>query len=392
MYQHWLDSVTSQYTHHMLTDTRSYKAASTILHQLYNVVVVANHNIRSKNYLLIESNSTFSTHNMSNNSSINTNINTSLSNLSKLSMHTSVSLAQQISNKNTQQQSNSTTVAGNKLDTTNNHTAIQAKTKVEHNKMKIAGNKIDSNNSTATTKPNKMKIAGHKTTLKGKTNINSTTLTAEQQAAIEALQQRSTLNNNAVSNVNSNPVLQYISQSYDLSNVTFLHSTFQRLLTSECIGRTLIYLPSTTSTMDVSKLEGMRNAIHGTAILAEYQSKGRGRGDNRVWKSNLKGNLYFTILLRPMSHSLLPVINFAVPLAVCIAIKDILKQYNINDQTAYIKWYVRFQTIHSMYVNFIYIVKSCTNIHIVQYVIILYYCTGRTISGSTDKRKSVVSY
>lgn len=84
--------------------------------------------------------------------------------------------------------------------------------------------------------------------------------------------------------------------------------------------------------MEVAKLEALRGCIHGTMIVAEHQTAGRGRGQGRVWQSELKGNLYFTYVLRPLSAQLLPVLNFALPLAVCMSIRQ---QTNCNAQ---IKW------------------------------------------------------
>lgn len=44
------------------------------------------------------------------------------------------------------------------------------------------------------------------------------------------------------------------------------------------------------------------------------------------------------MILRPLTPALLPVINFAIPLAVCIAIRNILQQYNMNNNNVNIKW------------------------------------------------------
>lgn len=75
--------------------------------------------------------------------------------------------------------------------------------------------------------------------------------------------------------------------------------------------------------MDDSKAASTRGAPSGSLFVAEQQTHGKGRGQGRVWRSNPSGNLYFTLLLHPTSFSLLPVLNFALPLAVCQAITQL---------------------------------------------------------------------
>ena len=85
------------------------------------------------------------------------------------------------------------------------------------------------------------------------------------------------------------------------SNGTFSRfsgSIFQQVLQTKFLGRHMLYRYTTESTMKDMAREVAQGAMHGTVILAEMQTAGRGRGNGRVWASCPKGNLYFTLLLR----------------------------------------------------------------------------------------------
>ena len=99
----------------------------------------------------------------------------------------------------------------------------------------------------------------------------------------------------------------------------FQGTRFQQLLKAREIGRDFIYLPVTSTTMDLARREAERGARHGTLVLADEQTAGRGRR-GRTFYSPPGQNLYFTLILRlPIeSHRLLPV---SIPLAVCRAIR-----------------------------------------------------------------------
>ena len=99
----------------------------------------------------------------------------------------------------------------------------------------------------------------------------------------------------------------------------FQGSRFQQLLKSREVGRYFIYFPVTSTTMDLARREAERGARHGTLVLADEQTAGRGRR-GRTFYSPPGQNLYFTLVLRlPLErHRALPV---AIPLAVCRAIR-----------------------------------------------------------------------
>lgn len=96
-------------------------------------------------------------------------------------------------------------------------------------------------------------------------------------------------------------------------------SRFQQALTTRDIGRFMIYRPSTETTMVLARREADEGAPHGTVVLAEEQTAGRGR-KGRSFQSPPGENLYFTLVLRfPIEqHRRLPI---AVPLAVLRAVR-----------------------------------------------------------------------
>jgi BirA family transcriptional regulator, biotin operon repressor / biotin---[acetyl-CoA-carboxylase] ligase len=94
----------------------------------------------------------------------------------------------------------------------------------------------------------------------------------------------------------------------------------EQRLTSRFVGRRLLYLTSTGSTMDVARREAEAGAPDGTVVLAEEQTRGRGRFD-RVWVSPAGKNLYVTLIMR-LSLDRLRSLSIVGPLAVALAIED----------------------------------------------------------------------
>jgi BirA family biotin operon repressor/biotin-[acetyl-CoA-carboxylase] ligase len=109
----------------------------------------------------------------------------------------------------------------------------------------------------------------------------------------------------------------------------FNPAAFQSALATASLGRYLLYREVLRSTMDLAAREAREGAPHGTLVLAEEQTAGRGRR-GRSFYSPAGQNLYFTLVLRcPVEvHRRLPLI---VPLAVCTAIQA-------EAPTARIKW------------------------------------------------------
>jgi BirA family transcriptional regulator, biotin operon repressor / biotin---[acetyl-CoA-carboxylase] ligase len=92
---------------------------------------------------------------------------------------------------------------------------------------------------------------------------------------------------------------------------------FDEVLTTDSVGRRLVYRESVGSTMDVAREELAGGAPGGTVVLAEEQTAGRGRR-GRGFHSPVGENLYFTLILTlpGEQHRRLPV---ALALAVCEA-------------------------------------------------------------------------
>jgi BirA family biotin operon repressor/biotin-[acetyl-CoA-carboxylase] ligase len=95
----------------------------------------------------------------------------------------------------------------------------------------------------------------------------------------------------------------------------------EELLTTNFIGRRLLYFSSTTSTMDVARAEAETSAPDGTVVLAEEQTRGRGRFD-RAWVSPAGLNLYQTLIMRPPLDRLRS-LSIVSPLAVALAVEDV---------------------------------------------------------------------
>lgn len=100
------------------------------------------------------------------------------------------------------------------------------------------------------------------------------------------------------------------------------------------IGKVLIELDETESTNEVAKeLIAKAKPIEGTAIIAQYQTNGKGQY-HRTWLSAKGKNMTLSIILKPF---FLPVSRvFALNMMISLAIVDLLKQFNIEN--IQIKW------------------------------------------------------
>jgi BirA family biotin operon repressor/biotin-[acetyl-CoA-carboxylase] ligase len=83
------------------------------------------------------------------------------------------------------------------------------------------------------------------------------------------------------------------------------------------------YEETVSSTMDISRKLAQENSPHGTVILADFQSAGRGRKQDRRWEMERGENLSFTILLKfPGIENIPSALTLRTGLAVCLAIED----------------------------------------------------------------------
>ncbi|MGE0687953.1 MAG: biotin--[acetyl-CoA-carboxylase] ligase [Dehalococcoidia bacterium] len=112
---------------------------------------------------------------------------------------------------------------------------------------------------------------------------------------------------------------------------------FSWKLTTDVIGRRLVYRPDTESTMDDARrmLDRFR-LTSGAVVLAETQSEGRGR-DGRSWVSPPDVNLLFTIVLMTDSLADVRPLAYVTPLAIALAIEETLAERGIDLRTD-LKW------------------------------------------------------
>lgn len=110
--------------------------------------------------------------------------------------------------------------------------------------------------------------------------------------------------------------------------IEFDARAFQDALTTRQVGRFLVYRPVVGSTMDLARREAAEGAPHGTLVLAEEQTAGRGR-KGRAFYSPRGENIYATFVFRldPERHRRLPVV---VPLAVCRACERFVPRARIK--------------------------------------------------------------
>lgn len=83
-----------------------------------------------------------------------------------------------------------------------------------------------------------------------------------------------------------------------LSQEIYGEAELTSLLHTEWVGKKLLFYPELNSTNIQAKLEAEKGASHGTLVVTDSQTAGRGRR-GRTWESPGGTNLYFTLILRP---------------------------------------------------------------------------------------------
>lgn len=101
-------------------------------------------------------------------------------------------------------------------------------------------------------------------------------------------------------------------------------------LANGIVGSRIEHYDTIGSTMDVARELAKEGAQEGTVVIAEEQTKGRGRF-NRAWVSPKGLNLSFSVILRPSTSQLIQM-NMAATLAVYDAFAD------TTGATPTIKW------------------------------------------------------
>lgn len=93
-------------------------------------------------------------------------------------------------------------------------------------------------------------------------------------------------------------------------------------LNTKFMGRRISYFDTVSSTMDIATQLGMQGASEGTLVLAESQTKGRGRM-GREWFSPKYKGIYASFILRPkILPNSTPILTLLTAVSACEAIKE----------------------------------------------------------------------
>ncbi len=99
-------------------------------------------------------------------------------------------------------------------------------------------------------------------------------------------------------------------------------SEVQRHLDTKFIGRHIHYFNVLSSTMNMATELGLKSAPEGTIVLAEAQTKGRGRLGRRWLSPKYKG-IYFSLILRPrILPNATPLLTLLSAVSICEAVKE----------------------------------------------------------------------
>lgn len=94
-----------------------------------------------------------------------------------------------------------------------------------------------------------------------------------------------------------------------------------RQLNTKLIGKKILYFDAVSSTMDVAVKLGIEGTLEGTVVLAETQTKGRGRL-GRAWISPKYKGIYLSLVLKPrITPNACSVLTLLAAVSVCEAIK-----------------------------------------------------------------------
>jgi BirA family transcriptional regulator, biotin operon repressor / biotin---[acetyl-CoA-carboxylase] ligase len=94
-----------------------------------------------------------------------------------------------------------------------------------------------------------------------------------------------------------------------------------RVVKTSFVGKTIIYKETTTSTQNIALTLAEKNNTHGTAVIAEQQTGGRGRL-KRKWLSP-RGGIWISVILRPtISTAASTMLPFVAAVAVCDAVRE----------------------------------------------------------------------
>ena len=119
----------------------------------------------------------------------------------------------------------------------------------------------------------------------------------------------------------------HIGAGYQLKKIPdiLFPSQVRRNFRSEQIGHRVVHYFSTGSTNDVAMRQAGRGAAHGTVVVAEEQTAGRGRF-GRSWYSERGSGLYLSVILRPpLAPAAAPLLPLLAGVAAQEAIESVTK-------------------------------------------------------------------
>lgn len=90
---------------------------------------------------------------------------------------------------------------------------------------------------------------------------------------------------------------------------------FEDVLATSWLGRSFFYFPELGSTNTYAKSMSRIDSLHGTLILADSQTNGRGQHNNH-WETTPNQNLTFSLVFEPINQQRLTILTLACALAV----------------------------------------------------------------------------
>ncbi len=95
----------------------------------------------------------------------------------------------------------------------------------------------------------------------------------------------------------------------------FKTQSFEDILATSWLGRSFFYFPELGSTNTYAKSMSRVDTLHGTLIIADAQTNGRGQY-NREWEANPEENLTFSLVFEPRGQQRLTILTLACALAI----------------------------------------------------------------------------
>jgi BirA family biotin operon repressor/biotin-[acetyl-CoA-carboxylase] ligase len=95
-----------------------------------------------------------------------------------------------------------------------------------------------------------------------------------------------------------------------------------RELNTKFMGKKIYYFDTVSSTMDIALQLGIKGSPEGTVVLAETQTKGRGRLGRNWFSPKYKG-IYLSLILRPkILPNQTPLLTLMSAVSICEAVKE----------------------------------------------------------------------